>query len=59
MGNELSEHVVELPRAGVRARRIARFERELARWLATDEGRFAVWCAARSVATEPDESRAS
>jgi hypothetical protein len=38
---EILEHAVDLPRAGVSARRLARFEREFARWLVTDAGRHA------------------
>jgi hypothetical protein len=37
----------DLPRAGVRARRWQRFERDLRAWLDTPEGRFASWRAAR------------
>jgi hypothetical protein len=39
--DETLEHAVELPRAGVYARRLARFERDFARWMATDDGRHA------------------
>jgi len=35
------------PRAGFRARVWRRFERDLRAWLATPEGRFAVYCAER------------
>ncbi|MGH2451040.1 MAG: hypothetical protein ACRDGE_07190 [Candidatus Limnocylindria bacterium] len=35
------------PRAGFRARLWRRFERDLRAWLATPEGRFAVYCAER------------
>ncbi|EHN10535.1 hypothetical protein PAI11_26420 [Patulibacter medicamentivorans] len=38
------------PRAGFRARRWQRFERDLALWLSTPEGRFAAWRAAQAVA---------
>jgi hypothetical protein len=51
------EHTADLPRAGVTARRLARFERELAAWLDTDEGRFALWCAQREVATPTESER--
>ena len=37
------------PRAGFRARRWQRFERDLAAWLATPEGRFAEWRAEQAV----------
>jgi hypothetical protein len=47
---ETLEHAVELPRAGVCARRLARFERDFARWLATDDGRHARWRARRTIA---------
>lgn len=33
----------EFPDHGARARRFARFERDLAAWLDTPEGQFAVW----------------
>ena len=39
----------EFPRAGFRARRWLRFERDLLVWLETPEGRFAQWCAAEVV----------
>jgi hypothetical protein len=47
---ETLEHAVELPRAGVYARQLARFERDYSRWLSTDEGRHALWRARRTVA---------
>jgi hypothetical protein len=47
---ETLEHAVELPRAGVSARRLARFERDFARWRATDDGRHARWRARRAIA---------
>ena len=43
------EHA-EFPRAGVRARRWQRFERELRAWLDTPDGRFARWQAEREPA---------
>ena len=46
---EALEHTVELPRAGVYARSLARFERDFARWLATDAGRHATWRARRTL----------
>jgi hypothetical protein len=46
---ETLEHAVDLPRAGVYARQLARFERDFARWLATDDGRHAAWRARRTV----------
>lgn len=36
------------PAFGARARTFKRFERDLAAWLATAEGRFAAWCARRA-----------
>ena len=36
----------EFPSYGARARSWTRFERDLREWLATPEGRFAVWRAA-------------
>jgi hypothetical protein len=53
---ETLEHAVELPRAGVYARQLARFERDFARWLATEDGRHAVWRARRTVARPGDGS---
>jgi hypothetical protein len=47
---ETLEHAVDLPRAGVYARQLARFERDFARWMATDDGRHALWRARRTVA---------
>jgi hypothetical protein len=44
----------DFPRAGYRARRWQRFERDLGAWLATPEGRFARWRAQQDV-TEPRE----
>jgi hypothetical protein len=46
---DILEHAVELPRAGVYARQLARFERDFARWMATDDGRHAAWRARRTV----------
>jgi hypothetical protein len=39
------------PRVGSRARRFKRFERDLHAWLATPQGRFALWNARRRVGT--------
>jgi hypothetical protein len=39
----------QFPRAGFRARRFKRFERDLHAWLATPEGRFATWRARRHI----------
>lgn len=44
------EERVEFPRAGFRARRWQRFERDLHAWLSTPEGRFASWRAQREAA---------
>jgi hypothetical protein len=46
---ETEELHEEFPRAGFRARRWLRFERDLQAWLDTPEGRFAVWCAGEAV----------
>jgi hypothetical protein len=43
------EEHAEFPRAGVRARRWQRFERDLRDWLETPEGRFASWRAQREL----------
>ena len=40
----------DFPTAGFRARRWARFERDLHAWLASPEGRFAHWRARQAVA---------
>ena len=50
MRYETLEHAVDLPRAGVCARRLARFERDFARWLQSADGRSATWRARRSLA---------
>lgn len=47
-----SEECADFPRAGVRARRWYRFERDLRDWLATPAGRFAAWDAGRVVGAE-------
>ena len=39
------EELEEFPKAGFRARRWLRFERDLQAWLGTPEGQFAQWCA--------------
>jgi hypothetical protein len=39
----------DFPRAGSRARRMQRFERDLRAWLRTPEGRFAAWEARRQI----------
>jgi hypothetical protein len=41
--------LADFPTTGFRARTLARFERDLGSWLATSEGRFASWTAARDV----------
>jgi hypothetical protein len=43
----------DFPLAGARARRFKRFERDLADWIGTAEGRFAVWSARCAVGAEP------
>ena len=52
MRYETLEHAVDLPRAGVCARRLARFERDFARWLETADGRSAAWRARRTLSRE-------
>jgi hypothetical protein len=47
---ETLEHAVELPRAGVCARRLARFERDFGRWLQSADGRSATWRARQALA---------
>jgi hypothetical protein len=47
---EILEHAVELPRAGVCARRLARFERDFGRWLQSADGRSATWRARQALA---------
>lgn len=47
----------EFPRYGARARSWTRFERDLQTWLATPEGRFAVWRAAQGNGAAPSTSR--
>jgi hypothetical protein len=56
---ETLEHAVDLPRAGVYARQLARFERDLARWLNTAEGQTAAWRARRTLARATREDAAS
>lgn len=41
-----------IPACGFRARRWARFERDLESWLSTPEGRFAQWRAVNAIVTE-------
>lgn len=53
MRYETLEHSVDLPRAGVYARQLARFERDFARWLHTADGRSAAWRARQTLAREP------
>jgi hypothetical protein len=48
----------DFPRAGFRARRWQRFERDLQAWLATPDGRFAEWCARRALAPHADRGHA-
>jgi hypothetical protein len=55
---ETLEHAVDLPRAGVSARRLARFERDFARWLGTADGRSAAWRARRMLSRATREEPA-
>jgi len=41
-----------IPACGFRARRWARFERDLEGWLSTPEGRFAQWRAVHAIVAE-------
>ncbi len=43
-----TEERVDFPAVGARARQLKRFERDLAAWLDTPAGRFAVFSARRS-----------
>jgi hypothetical protein len=43
------EELEEFPKAGFRARRWLRFERDLYAWLGSPEGKFAQWCAMEAV----------
>jgi hypothetical protein len=53
-----TEELEAFPRAGSRARRFQRFERDLRAWLQTPEGRFAAWRARRQVtAVKPPSTR--
>ncbi|WP_320669275.1 hypothetical protein [Patulibacter defluvii] len=45
------------PRAGFRARRWMRFERDLRAWLLTSEGEFAVWRATQAIGDRADAPR--
>jgi hypothetical protein len=50
------EEQQDFPAVGSRARAFKRFERDLEAWLATSEGRFAVWYARAAI--EAGESAA-
>ena len=43
------EELEEFPKAGFRARRWLRFERDFEAWLGSPEGKFAHWCASEAV----------
>jgi hypothetical protein len=47
----------QFPRAGARARRFKRFERDLRAWLQTPEGQFAAWRARRQIERVTPRSR--
>jgi hypothetical protein len=49
MRSMLQEKETVFPAFGSRARVLKRFERDLAVWLSTAEGRFAAWDARRAV----------
>ena len=57
MGTRMpDEERQDFPLVGARARQFKRFERDLADWLETSEGRFALWFARRrlgAVGAEP------
>jgi hypothetical protein len=55
---ETLEHAVDLPRAGVSARRLARFERDFGRWLQSPGGRSAAWRARRTLARDGRDAAA-
>lgn len=44
------EELEDFPKAGFRARRWLRFERDFTAWLGSPEGQFAQWCAMEAVA---------
>ncbi len=46
-----------IPSCGFRARRWARFERDLEQWLETPAGRFAHWRAAQAVTADQRPAR--
>jgi hypothetical protein len=49
--------LADFPTTGFRARTIARFQRDMAAWLETSEGRFARWDAERRVDDAPVSGR--
>jgi hypothetical protein len=52
-----TEERVDFPTVGSRARQLKRFERDLAAWLDTAEGQFAVWTARAALTEQPAEPR--
>jgi hypothetical protein len=55
----LQEKETIFPAFGSRARVLKRFERDLADWLATAEGRFAEWDARRAVSDRAGAAEAA
>jgi hypothetical protein len=53
------EELAEFPHAGARARTWRRFERDLAAWLESPQGRFALWQAAADRAAAGSDTAAS
>ncbi|HEY4280833.1 MAG TPA: hypothetical protein VGM91_21630 [Conexibacter sp.] len=53
MHNTTIDRPDDFPTVGYRAHRWQRFERDLAEWLQTPEGRFTAWCASQLVAGGP------
>lgn len=54
---ERSERQAAFPRAGSRARRWMRFERDFTAWLRTPQGRFAAWDARRTCGATPGSAQ--
>lgn len=54
-----NEEQQDFPAVGSRARAFKRFERDLEAWLATAEGRFAVWYARAAIEAGEHAARRS